>query len=117
MYLFLHVVPSNPPDVQSFFHNLGEKWWSMAIFLGYAKNELEVAVTESGSTYQQQITLFLTMFDMPACGTRSVPILHRAAQKAGISSGLSRKNQRPYALGLPGKLVALLHLCFIFSFI
>ena len=97
------VVPCNPPDVQLFFHNLGDKWWDMAAFLGYAKNDLEGAVTESDRTYQQQIAFFLNMFEMPECGTRSVPILHKAAQKAGISSGAPRKKQSLYTLGLTGK--------------
>ena len=75
----------------------------MASFLGYTKNDLEESVTEIDSTYQQQIARFLTMFEMPDCGTRSVPILHKAAQKAGFSSGVPRKKRTTYSLGLTGK--------------
>ena len=113
----ISVVPSNPADVQSFFHYLGEKWWTMASFLGYTKNDLEVTVTETDSTYQQQITLFLAMFKMPECGTRSIPILHKAAHKAGISSGVPRKKQTAYSLGLTGKLIAPLKQTINFWFI
>ena len=75
------------------------------MFLGFTKDELEDAVTEVDNTYQQQITRFLNLFEMPDCGASTLPILHKVVQKAGISQP-SRRKKPPPTLG-----IAILH-CF-----
>ena len=96
--IYISSVPSNPPDVKSFFLNLGEKWWNVATFLGYSKDELESVVTELHNTYDQMIASFLTAFKMPDCGASTLPILHRAAQKAGISGTKKQWSQGPFGM-------------------
>jgi len=72
--------------VRSYFYHLQGKWWVVAAFLGYSKDDLDVIITEIDNSVQRQIAKFLTIFQMPDCGACTVPILHKAGGKAGISS-------------------------------
>ena len=70
----------------------------MATFLGYSKDELESVVVELHNTYHKLIASFLAVFKMPDCGASTLPILHRATQKAGIPVSKKEWSQGTYGM-------------------
>ena len=82
--LLTFVGPSNPPEVKSWFYGLRENWGDVATYLGYSKDDLEEVVTEMEKNPESQIVKFLALFKMPDCGTRTLPILHKLADFAGV---------------------------------
>ena len=89
---FVSTAPTNPPDVESYFYHLQNKWWNMAAFLGYSKDDLDAVITEPDNSVQRQIGKFLAIFKMPDCGACTITILHKAGGKAGITSQTKREH-------------------------
>lgn len=89
---FVSIAPTNPPDVESYFYHLQNKWWNMAAFLGYSKDDLDAVITEPDNSVQRQIAKFLAIFKMPDCGACTITILHKAGGKGGITSQSKREH-------------------------
>ena len=88
--------------MRSYFYHLQGKWWVIAAFLGYSKDDLDDVITDIDNSVHRQIAKFLTIFKMPECGACTITILHKAGGKAGISSQM--KNSQ-FAHGLSEFLV------------
>ncbi len=71
----------------------------MASFLGYSKEDLEDMITDEDKNYETQITKFLAMFQMPDCGTRTMPIMHKLADFSGVAEVRRKTPRTP----LPGQ--------------
>ncbi len=57
----------------------------MASFLGYSKEDLEDVIPCGSKNCETEIKKFLTKFQMPYCGTRTIPILHKLADLSGVA--------------------------------
>ena len=88
--------------MKSYFYSLQGRWWDLAAFLGYSKEDLDDVITEIDNSPHRQITKFLTKFKMPDCGACTITILHKAGGKAGISA---QTKNAPFGHGLSECLV------------
>ena len=83
--------PNNPHEVRSWFSSLQDKWWYVAYYLGYTKDDIEVVESEMDKNPETQIQKFLDIFQMPDCGAKTIPILH----KLGDLSGVAEVHKKP----------------------
>ena len=81
----LHAGPNNPHEARLWFSSLQNKWWDVANYLGYTKDDIEVAESEMDKNPETQIQKFLGIFQMPDCGARTMPILHKLGDLSGVA--------------------------------
>ena len=67
-----------------------EEWLNVAYYLGYREEEVAALNSENGAYLESQVRSFLNKWEMPDCGTNTVPLLHKLAQLAGVSSSRFR---------------------------
>jgi len=77
---------SNPPQVWSTFHRLGDTWAEFALYLGYTKEQVASITKQSPNNVGLQIRFFLRVFQLPDMDSRTQSILVQATQNA-IKSG------------------------------
>lgn len=89
-YFIQFIDPTNPPEVVSFFVTLKEEWLNIPYYLGYTEEEIAALNSGNGAYLESQVRRFLNIWEMPDCGTSTVPLLHKLAQLAGVSSSRIR---------------------------
>ena len=80
----LHAGPNNPHEARAWFSSLQDKWWDVASWLGYTKDDIEVVESEMDKNPESQIRKFLEIFQMPDCGARTMPVLHKLGDLSGV---------------------------------
>ena len=80
----LHAGPNNPHEARAWFSSLQDKWWEVASWLGYTKDDIEVVESEMDKNPESQIRKFLEIFQMPDCGARTMPVLHKLGDLSGV---------------------------------
>lgn len=58
----------------------------VANFLGYTAKDSEALGSGKDNNPDQQIRNFLSLWEMPDCGPKTLPILHKLARLAGVVS-------------------------------
>ena len=81
----LYAGPNNPHEARSWFLSLQDKWWDVAKYLGYTKDDIEVVESEMDKNPETQIQKFLDIFQMPDCGTKTMPILYKLEDLLGVA--------------------------------
>ena len=89
--ILLYAGPNNPHEARLWFSTLRDKWWDVAYYLGYTKDDIEGVESEMDKNPETQIQKFLDIFQMPDCGAKTMPILH----KLGDLSGVAEVHKKP----------------------
>ena len=97
--ILLYAGPNNPHEVRSWFSSLQDKWWDVAYYLGYTKDDIEVVESEMDKNPETQIQKFLGIFEMPDCGVKTMAILHKLGDLSGVAE--VRKKPAHYSVN-PG---------------
>ena len=77
--------PNNPHEARSWFLSLQDKWWDVAYYLGYTKDDIEGVESEMDKNPEAQIQKFLAIFQMPDCGAKTMPVLHKLGDLSGVA--------------------------------